>query len=120
MRTRRLPMVFLLYGALTILQPAVLVWVGAIEHVQPRGLWFMALLLVGLARGSRIAWGLLVVIDAVPLLALGALGGGQVLWGHVTAMILTGLALELTLFSPAMRRHVRRPDRRPGRTVPSP
>jgi hypothetical protein len=84
-------------------------------HVPPVAVAFELLLLAGLASGSGLAWGVFVVINAFPLLAGGAIvlssGGsgsfGQgVLWGNVAVLFLTGLALEATLLSRSMRRHV--------------
>jgi len=94
---------------LTALQLALLVLVGSIEHVQARGVVFVLLLLVGLARRSWFAWVVLVLLDGVPLLAILAVAGGgsgHTLWGNVAVMVLTGIALEATLFAPAMRKHI--------------
>lgn len=107
MPKRRLPDVLVLYVALSVLQPALFVLVGALHHPNERGLAFMAFLLVALAYRSRIAWVMLLALNALPLLAvLGASFGSGVLWSHVAVIVLTGVALEATLLSPAMRQHV--------------
>jgi hypothetical protein len=93
-------------------------------HVPKGAVVFYLVLLVGLAYGSGLVWGLLLVINAVPL--LGAAGvvfssggsggfGSGVLWGNVAVLFFTSLALLATLLSPAMRRHVgSRRHRTPG------
>jgi hypothetical protein len=108
----------LLYVALALLQPGLFVLVGALHHPNERGMAFLAVLLLALAYGSRIAWGLLVVLDAIPLLAVGAAAGPGVVWSHVVVVVLTGVALETTLLSPAMRRHVSSRRNRPDTALP--
>ncbi len=59
--------------------------------------------------GSRLAWGLLVFLNGMPLLAIaGAVpaGNGEILWVNVTVLVLTGVALEALLFSGSMRRYL--------------
>ena len=104
----RLPRVVLIYISLVVVQPIVFLATGTVNHVPLRGVVLMScLVVVGLARRSRIAWTLLLVSEAFPLLALGAvLSGGQVLWTHVAAMSVTGVALEITLLSAPMLAHV--------------
>ncbi len=106
MRSARLSGVYLLLVALTGLQLALFTLLGVIEHVSMRGTLFMMFLLVGLALRSRLAWRALVLVNAIPVLALplAIVGSGDVLWGHVALSFLTGLALEATLLSAAMRR----------------
>jgi len=73
------------------------------------GLLFTGLLVIGLLRGSRLAWSLLVLIEAIPLLALaGALlsTSGETLWGNVAVMLASGIPLEAVLLSRPMRTHV--------------
>jgi hypothetical protein len=107
MPKRRLRDVLFLYVVLSVLQPALFVLVGALHHPNGRGLAFIAVLLVALAFGSRIAWVILLALNALPLLGvLGAAFGSGVLWSHVVVIVLTGVALEATLLSPAMRQHV--------------
>jgi hypothetical protein len=94
-------------------------------RVSTRGVGFMSLLLLWLAFGSPVARGFLIVANAIPLLALPAAvlgsstgsGSGHVLWVNVAIMFLTGVLLEATLLSSAMRRHLR--DGRPRRGEPS-
>lgn len=82
----------------------------------------MLVLIVALAFRSRIAWSLLVLANAIPLLAaliapvgLTSNATGHLQWGHLAVMLITGIALETTLLSDAMRRFVRpRHARRPG------
>lgn len=106
MHRRRLPGAFFLYVALTVLQPMLFVLVGALHHLNGRGIGFMVVMLFALGYRSRIAWVLLIVLNAIPLLAIGASLGPGVLWSHLAVMVLTGVALEATLLSPAMRQHV--------------
>lgn len=102
----------LLLGVQTALQPALFVLVGATDHLSKPGIVVEGLLLVGLLWRSRVAWTLLVILNGIPLLALPLTvfgstgGGGHVMWGHVAIAFVTGVALELTLLSRAMRRHV--------------
>jgi hypothetical protein len=96
---------------LTVLQPALFVLVGALHQPNKRGIAFMVVLLLALAYGSRIAWVVLIVVNAIPLLAIGAALGPGILWSHMVVMVLTAVALEATLLSGAMRRHIRRRNR---------
>jgi hypothetical protein len=78
-------------------------------HVAGGGVAFMLLLLAGLAYGSGLAWMLLVVMNAFPLLAIAgvsASSAGHTLWANVAVMVLTGLALEAALLSRSMRHHI--------------
>jgi hypothetical protein len=107
-RRGAVPRVVALYGALTTLQLACFA-VLIDTSFSGGGVFFMALLVFGLARRWRIAWSLLVLIDAFPLLALaGAIlsNGGEMLWGNIAVMLLTGLPLEAILLSRPMRRHM--------------
>jgi hypothetical protein len=119
-RGRRLPDVFFVYVTLTVLQPTLFVLVGALDHLNKRGIAFMVVLLLALAVRSRIAWVLLIVLNAIPLLAIGAILAPSVLWSHVAVMVLTGVALEATLLSPAMRQHVGSRRNRSNVPLPSP
>jgi hypothetical protein len=68
---------------------------------------FMLVLLVGLGFRSRLAWLLLVIVNAIPLLAIGAIvASGEILWANVLVMVGTGIALEAILVSQAMRQFV--------------
>lgn len=108
-RLRHLPAVYWLYACLTVVQLVVFVLGGLMGHLTARGVPFMALLLIGLAAGSRVVWGLLVVLNVFPLVAIGGVSfdsSGGVLWVNVALMGMTSLALVVTLLLPAMRRHV--------------
>ncbi len=119
MLERRLPGVLLLFVGLTALQPALFVLVGALDHPNTGGIAFVVVLVLALGYGSRIAWVLLIVLNAIPLLAIGAAFGPGVLWSHVVVMVLTGVALEATLCSWAMREHIGRRRNRSDLPAPS-
>ncbi len=104
----RLPRVFWLYVLLSVLQPVLFVWVGAIQHLNTRGIWFVVLLLVGLAYGSRVTWLLLLLVNGVPLVFMLPILGAGVIWSHVMVAALTGMALVWMLLSRPMREHVGR------------
>ncbi len=113
------PWAYLLFVLLTGAQLGLFVLAGVLSHVSIHGSEFMLVLIVALAFRSRIAWTLLVLLNAIPLLAvmMAPLGSsssssGRVLWGHLALMLITGIALEATLLSPAMRRFVGRRDAR--------
>lgn len=105
---RTVPRVVWLYIALQIAQPALFELVGALSGpVNRRGVAFAVLLLGGLAYRSRIAWTLLLLMNAVlalPLLTI--LGGGGVMWTHAAVAVGTGAALVALLVSRQMREHV--------------
>jgi hypothetical protein len=105
---RRLPRVVCLYVALQIAQPVLFELVGALSGpINKRGSAFVALLLVGLAYRSRMAWTLLLLMNAVLALpVLTILGGGNALWTHVAAAVGTGVALVALLASRQRREHV--------------
>jgi len=79
-------------------------------HASRGGILFMLALVGGLGYyGSRVAWGLLVFLNGMPLLAIaGAVpfGSGETLWAKVTMLVLTGVALEALLLSGSMRRYL--------------
>lgn len=116
----RLPRIYLPFVVLTVCQPLLFI-VAGVTHGPDRGLWLMILLLFGLAWGSRVAWGLLVVLNLFPLLAVGLAAGssGHTLWGNVALLLLTGLALEAMLLAPAMRHHVGVGRPRPASGTPA-
>ena len=108
---------YLVYVALTALQPALFVLDGNLDF-KSRGVLIVVPLLLGLAYGSRLAWGLLLVLNVMPLLATAAFALTTAPWawsGGVTLGLLTGAALIAALVSPAMRAHL---GRRPHRTAP--
>jgi hypothetical protein len=102
----RLPRVYLLYVLLTVLQPVVFLAFGAIKHVSATGSVLALLLLIALGFGSRIAWGLLIVVNAIPVVAALAAIGGHTLWRNFALTLITGVVLEAVLLSVDMRRHV--------------
>jgi hypothetical protein len=109
---------YLAFVGLAILQPVLFVLVGAL-HLNTRGIAFEFVLLVALAFRSRIAWVLLIVLNAIPLLAvLAVIGGGHVQWTHVIVMVLTGVSLETALLSQAMRQYVGRTPNAPSMPIP--
>ncbi len=80
----------------------------------------MLALLAGLAYGSALAWMLLLVANAIPLLAVAGISfssGHGMLWGHVAVLGLTSLTLVATLLSPSIRRHIRTRRPRPSRAA---
>lgn len=109
MRVSRLPRVYVLFVVLEAVQLALFVTVMH-SHVPTAGVSFMAVLVVGLAYGSGLVWGLLLVMNAFTLLSVAGVafssGGGTPLWGNVAVLLLTSLALVATLLSSAMRQHV--------------
>ena len=109
MPIRRFPPVLGLYVTITAAQT---VWLLALGHVRlsPLGVPVTLLLLVGLAYGRPLAWGILLFWNTVMLgvvIALAASSGGHLLIANIAVMVLSGVALELTLLSEPMRRHVR-------------
>ena len=81
-------------------------------HPSVSGLAILALLLVGVSRGSAVAWTLLLVWSGfVFLVVLIAIGWP---WSFGAVLLLAqSLACALLLLSPSLRRHVRRPISHP-------
>jgi hypothetical protein len=79
-------------------------------HPSRGGILFLVVLVGGLGyHGSRLAWGLLVLLNGIPLLASAAVvpfGNQQPLWANVTVLVLTGVTLESLLLSGSMRRYL--------------
>jgi hypothetical protein len=103
--------VYLLLVTLTALQPALFVLDGALSGLSTGGATFVACLLVWLAYRSRVAWALLVVTNAVPLLAATGLAVTTPPWSWsitICLALLSGALLEAVLLSPAMRRELDR------------
>jgi hypothetical protein len=116
MHGSRLPRIYLLFVLLEGVQLALFVTVMG-THVPRGGIALMLVLLAGLAYGSALAWGLLLVMNAIPLLAIAGVSfssGQGTLWGNVAVLVLTSLALVATLLSPAMRRHIGHRHHRPS------
>lgn len=105
---RSFPRVIWLYVALQIAQAALFELVGALSGpINERGTAFLVLVLLGLAYRSRIAWTLLLVMNAWLTLAVVAIvGSGDVLWSHVAVAVGTGVVLVAVLVSHQMREHV--------------
>jgi hypothetical protein len=70
------------------------------------GLAFVALLLLGLARGSHVAWLILLVWNAFAVLSVIGAGGGTLLLG-AAFLLLNGVLSLALLLSPSMRGHLR-------------
>jgi hypothetical protein len=93
-RGARLPGIYGLFVLLTAGQVGLFVLTGVASHISTRGLWFIAALLVGLAFRSRLAWLVLVLMNGLPLVAIPlGVGNASVLWGNVTLIVVTGVAL---------------------------
>jgi hypothetical protein len=103
---RRIPPVYVLYVALSILQPVLLVLLATnfSLSVSIAGITVAVVLLVGLAFGNPVAWSLLVLWNAWGLLGLAIAGDWRL--ADVLVVACTSVALVLTLLSPPMRRHV--------------
>jgi hypothetical protein len=111
----------LVYVLLTVLQPVVLVLDGYLDF-RASGVVIVLPLLLGLASGSRLAWGLLLLLNAFPLLATATLAATTAPWAWSAGMwleLLTSAALVATLTSPPMRARLR-PPRRQGAAGPTP
>jgi hypothetical protein len=102
--------------ALTLLQPLLLMFAGDLhfEAVDPVGLLLLVVALVRLARGSRVAWAVLIALNALPLLAaLFLIAGTRPISFSFTSdlIILTATSAPLVavLLSRPMRRYLARP-----------
>jgi hypothetical protein len=101
--------VYLLYVALTVIQPVVLVLAGTLDF-NPNGVWILGLLLIGLARGSRLAWALLLILNGFALLATAGFAIASWPWNWsagVLVMLPSFGFLTAVLLSPQMRGHLR-------------
>ena len=107
---------YFVYLALAALQPALLVLTGNLAF-DSRGLVILVPLVVGLALGSRLAWGLLILIDVVPLAAMAVSAVTVWPWSSgVLVGLLTGVLVMATLLSSNMRAYVGR-RRRPAAVI---
>ena len=109
MPVRRIPPVFLLYVVITATQTVWLLALGGVR-LSPVGVPVTILLLAGLAFGRPVAWGILLFWNAAILVLtvlLASSSGGHLLLLNVAVLVISGVALEATLLSPPMRRHVR-------------
>ncbi len=108
MPVRRVAPVFYFYAALTVLQPLLLALIGA-TRLSLVALPFALVLLVGLAYGRPLAWSILLFLNSAALIAivvsmLAHSAHPKVL--NVLIALFTTFALEATLLSAPMRRHV--------------
>lgn len=122
-RLRQLPRTYVPFALLTMFGPLLVMLVqGEAIHPSVPGLAFVALLLVGLARRSVLAWGLLLIWNLFVTLAValvsggGSSGGGEGLLPSAPLLLLLGLISVGMLLSPSMRAHVG--IRRPRTVVP--
>ncbi len=105
-RLDRLPRTYYAFLGVSICGPILLITNGG-GTINRSGLAFFALLLFGLGRRWRPAWAILVVANAVPLLAVLGLAAGSGFVLNAVLLILYGLASLALLFSPSMLDHVR-------------
>lgn len=104
--TSRISPVYVLFVVLTVLQSAILRVTGVTSDVSLVRLIPAVALLAMLGRRSRVAWWLLVALDAVPLLSTTFMLGPHVLWGHVALLAGSSLLLLALLASHPMRAYV--------------
>jgi hypothetical protein len=78
------------------------------ESIRPSaaGLAVIALLLVGVARGSMLAWTLLVIWNAFVVLAVAAAFGGSWLAGAPLLLLVNAIVCLALLLAPSMRAHL--------------
>ncbi|MGI8801882.1 MAG: hypothetical protein ACR2KV_06865 [Solirubrobacteraceae bacterium] len=105
--TQRRPHIYVIFVLLTVLQPAVFMLAGTVD-LNRRHAMMYALLVLWLGFGSRIAWTLLLLADALPLIAASTL---LLSWPWSWSlsgvlMVVTGVLLIATLLSSAMHRHL--------------
>ncbi len=124
-RLRQLPRTYALFALLTAFGlPLIMLVQGEAIHPSAPGLAFVALLLVGLARRSVLAWTLLLLWNLFATLAFGLVfgggsGSGEWLLPSAPLFLLLGLSSVGLLLSPSMREHVgiRRPRILPRRAA---
>jgi hypothetical protein len=106
MRAHRLPRTYVPLAILTMFGtlPAMLI---DGDNIRPSaaGLAFVALLLVGVARGSTVAWALLLIWNAFLAFSIAATVGGSWLPGAPLLLLNAVLCLGL-LLAPSMRAHL--------------
>ena len=116
---KRVPGVYLIYAGLVLLEFVVqpLLFLATSQSLHPSwgGLAFVALILVGIARRSWLAWVCLLLWTLVLTVLV-------LPWAlsSVNALVLTAYnaATLALLLSRPMRAHVRGPSMRPGRLQP--
>ena len=107
MRSRGpVPRTYLPFVLLTVAAPPLIMLVhGDRIHPSAPGLAFVALLLLGLARGSVVSWTLLLLWNLLMLLAIAAATGAGMQWS-APVLLMVALASVALLLSSSMRRHV--------------
>ncbi len=106
----RLAPIYLVFVALSGLQAGLAFSVSSVSDTRPGLVALWAGTVVCLGFGSRTAWWLLLFINTVPLLAALAVAMTSAPWAWgagLWVLIPTGVAIEATLLSASMRRHVR-------------
>ena len=116
---RQLPRAYVPFALLTVFGPLLVMLVQG-DQIRPSagGLAFLALLLLGLARRSRLAWGLLLAWNGFLVLAVAAALGGSGVLLSAPLLLLVGLGSIGLLLSPSMRQHLGGEGRRPGTAGP--
>ncbi len=100
------PRAYLPIALLTLFGPLpVMLLAGDQIHPSAGGLALLVILLVGLARGSRLAWTLLLLWHAVLVLAVGAMLAWPWPANGILALAMSAASVGL-LLSSSMRRHV--------------
>ena len=100
------PHTYLPFVLLTVAAPPLIMLVhGDRIHPSAPGLAFVALLLLGLARGSVVSWTLLLLWNLFLSFAIAAATGAGMLWS-APLLLLVALASAALLLSSSMRRHV--------------
>ena len=107
MRSRGpVPPTYLPFVLLTVAAPPLIMLVqGDRIHPSVPGLAFVALLLLGLARGSAVSWTLLLLWNLFMSFAIAAATGAGMLWS-APLLLVVALASVALLLSSSMRRHV--------------
>ena len=124
MKLRRPQPVLVVVVALSALAPVLGYTVGNIryEFAQVIGLALLSLALIELVRGSRVAWSLLVLLNALPLAAavMVAFTDHSSVATDLIILVATSAPLMVALLSPQMRRHISDPhSRQPANPVAS-
>ena len=106
MPVRRLPRTYFPFALLTMFGPLLgMVVAGDSIHPSVPGLAFVALLLLGLARGSGTAWLLLFLWNVFVVVSVVGVSGGTLLLSGVLLLLNTVLSVVL-LLSPSLRAHL--------------
>lgn len=112
----RVSPIYAVFVAASAAQVGLLVATGVVSDFHLTNLIPLAVLIVLLGRRSRVAWWLLVAVDAIPLLWSTTLWGPGTLWLHVVLFAMGGSVLLVLLVCRPMREFVsvgrtRRPAR---------